>query len=729
MNKPTGKKGGAINTAAPSSKKAKTKVNRQISRLLVANRGEIACRIIATAKKMGIETIAVYSQADRLAKHVTMADYAIMIGPAPAVESYLNISRLIEAAHSLSADAIHPGYGFLSENADFAEACTNSGLIFIGPPAGAMRAMSSKSEAKAIMEHAGVPLVPGYHGKDNSPKALLAVAEQIGYPVLLKAALGGGGKGMRIVSTAREMPEAIASARREAYSAFGNELLLIEKYIASPRHIEVQIFADQQGNTIYLSDRDCSIQRRHQKIVEEAPAPNLPEDLRQAMGQAAVNAAKAIGYIGAGTVEFLLDHSGQFYFMEMNTRLQVEHPVTELITGQDLVQWQINIAAGQPLPLNQHQVTHQGHAIETRIYAEDPKQSFLPSSGMIHYLAEPASPAPESDNANFRIRVDSGIQQGDVVTSFYDPMLSKLIVWAKHRDLAISQLSRALMKYHLIGPATNIDYLQQVIAHPAFKDADIHTHFVEEHEAELAHNLSPQLYLQQTGDQADHLLAVPKLALFAALSAIRFLNPLSNWRLNQLPYQVIQISDSQGNYFQFRFQAALDPAFVNTQAEDTRALKLTEVTIDHQAHEIEPLGCHLLSTHHNEATVEYQLEIMAIHESFTRIDCEQQSHIFHHNWHDLFYLEQQDSDQHHVSDQESQAIAPLNGIVTALLCQAGDRVKQGHPLMVIEAMKMEYTVKAPTDGTIAKVLISLGDQVEHGELLVSFEADPEGHKV
>jgi len=422
-------------------------------RILIANRGEIACRIIKTAKSMAIETVAVYSEADRSSLHVKQADFAEFIGPAPASESYLDIDAIIGAAKKWQADAIHPGYGFLSENPKLAKACSENGIAFIGPSTSAIEAMGSKSHAKAIMSEANVPLVPGYHGTDNSVEHLLAEAEKIGYPVMLKATQGGGGKGMRVVNSAAEMPLAIDGAQREALSSFGDKQLLIEKCILQPRHVEVQVFADQHGNCVYLSDRDCSIQRRHQKVVEEAPAPGLSDELRKQMGEAAVQAAQAIDYVGAGTVEFLLDSRGQFYFMEMNTRLQVEHPVTELITGVDLVEWQFKVAAGEHLPISQSEITHNGHSIELRIYAEDTDNDFMPSTGRIDYLKEPVS---DSNVRLAYVRVDSGVTQGDSISEYYDPMISKLIVWGQTRDIALKQLKQALTKYHVRGVTTNI---------------------------------------------------------------------------------------------------------------------------------------------------------------------------------------------------------------------------------------------------------------------------------
>ncbi|WP_299013107.1 acetyl-CoA carboxylase biotin carboxylase subunit [uncultured Photobacterium sp.] len=735
MNKPTNK--AAIPVTSDETEHPIT--NRKICRLLVANRGEIACRVIATAKKMGIETIAVYSEVDRSSKHVDIADRAILIGKAPAADSYLNINNIINAAKTTKADAIHPGYGFLSENAQFAEACQKNAITFIGPPSKAMLAMSSKSEAKSIMEKAQVPLIPGYHGEDNTVETLLNIADKIGYPVLLKAALGGGGKGMRIVNSSDEMPESIASAHREAKSAFGDDKLLIEKYLPNSRHIEIQIFADEFGNTIYLSDRDCSIQRRHQKIIEEAPAPNLPISLRKTMGEAAVNAAKAISYIGAGTVEFLLDNEDNFYFMEMNTRLQVEHPVTELITGQDLVEWQIKVAEGAPLPLSQDQVHHHGHAIEARIYAEDPENDFIPSSGHIQLLQEPK---PQSTH-NSTIRVDSGIRKGDAVTSHYDPMLAKLIVWSENRELATHEVSSALANYRLIGLTTNIQYLQKIIRHPAFREARLNTHIIEHFRDDFENANAPTHRLTCDSSNSRKIeQTVPKLALFAAIAAIgenltsQITPHFHNWRLNQPPYQDIPICLPHGDCYQFRFKLPLTALKTGKSTEHstgTKKLFLTQVTIHTQSRKQQSQfstnqKINVLSASikpHSKKQTDFHIEIDGASARFAVIHCQKQYHVFHQLWYEHFVIGH-NTDYQHIQDEENQALAPLNGIITAILCQPGDNVEKDQPLLIIEAMKMEYTVRAPHAGTIANYDFSLGDQVEHGEQLVKFKSINKG---
>ncbi len=443
-------------------------------KILIANRGEIACRVIRTARRLGVATVAVYSEADRQALHVELADEAVAVGPAPAAESYLRGERIIEAARRTGAQAVHPGYGFLAENAGFAQACADAGLVFIGPPPDAIRAMGSKSEAKALMEKAGVPVVPGDHGDNQDPKHLAGAAEKIGYPVLIKASAGGGGKGMRRVDDAKDFAAALDGAKRESASAFGDDTVLIEKFVERPRHIEIQVFADGHGNAVHLFERDCSIQRRHQKVVEEAPAPGLDEARRTAMGAAAVEAARAIGYVGAGTVEFIAGPDGDFYFMEMNTRLQVEHPVTEMITGLDLVEWQLRVASGEPLPLGQDDLAIAGHAIEARVYAEDPARGFLPSTGELHHLRPPE----EGDG----VRWDTGVRAGDAISMHYDPMIAKLIVWSgEGRADAVRRLRRALASCEVAGVTTNLDLLGAIAAHPAFAAGGCDTGFVEQH--------------------------------------------------------------------------------------------------------------------------------------------------------------------------------------------------------------------------------------------------------
>ena len=447
------------------------------NKILIANRGEIACRVAYTCKRLGVRSVAVYSEADADARHVTLCDEAYLLGPAPARDSYLKSGLILEIAGRCGAQAIHPGYGFLSENAEFAEACAKAGIVFIGPPADAIRAMGSKSAAKTIMAAAGVPLVPGYHGADQGYDTLAQAAAEIGYPVLIKASAGGGGKGMRIVEAATGLADGVAAAKREAMASFGDDHVLVEKYLLQPRHIEIQVFADTQHDAVYLFERDCSVQRRHQKVLEEAPAPGMTPERRQEMGNAAVAAAQAIGYVGAGTVEFIVHADGTFYFMEMNTRLQVEHPVTEMISGQDLVEWQLRVASGEPLPCSQEDLSIKGHAFEARIYAEDPDRDFLPATGILQHLSTPEE-GPH-------VRIDTGVRQGDEVSVHYDPMIAKLIAWDQDRDSALRRLRQALGDYQVVGVTTNLRLLSALSAHPAFAAGQLDTGFIEQHREQL----------------------------------------------------------------------------------------------------------------------------------------------------------------------------------------------------------------------------------------------------
>ncbi|MBE4085290.1 acetyl/propionyl/methylcrotonyl-CoA carboxylase subunit alpha [Vibrio parahaemolyticus] len=664
-------------------------------RILIANRGEIACRIIKTAKSMAIETVAVYSEADRSSLHVKQADFAEFIGPAPASESYLDIDAIIGAAKKWQADAIHPGYGFLSENPKLAKACSENGIVFIGPSTSAIEAMGSKSQAKAIMSEANVPLVPGYHGADNSVEHLLAEAEKIGYPVMLKATQGGGGKGMRVVNSAAEMPFAIDGAQREALSSFGDKQLLIEKCILQPRHVEVQVFADQHGHCVYLSDRDCSIQRRHQKVVEEAPAPGLSDELRKQMGKAAVQAAQAIDYVGAGTVEFLLDSRGHFYFMEMNTRLQVEHPVTELITGVDLVEWQFKVAAGEHLPISQSEITHNGHSIELRIYAEDADNDFMPSTGRIDYLQEPIS------DSNVRlacVRVDSGVTQGDTISEYYDPMISKLIVWGRTRDIALKQLKQALTQYHVRGVTTNIGYLHSIISQPAFAEIELDTGFLVTH----------QQSINEQKSVAD--------SIWLTLAAVSRWNVLtSRSGSSTLPAPTKQgFRLSVNNVYRFNF----------TDADTNHQVCLQQSSQDTEAHFTVRCGEELHQVTLLESDNQFVVDIDNVRYTFNALSDEHQT--------TLFYLGQQRTFTHQPSfespkgkDDELSPTAPLNGVISAVMVNKGDKVAAGDPLLVLEAMKMEYTITAPVAATVDEVFYQHGDQVQHGSILLHLISAPD----
>ncbi|EJL6926420.1 acetyl/propionyl/methylcrotonyl-CoA carboxylase subunit alpha [Vibrio alginolyticus] len=658
-------------------------------RILIANRGEIACRIIKTAKSMAIETVAVYSEADRSSLHVKQADFAECIGPAPASESYLDINAIIGAAKKWQADAIHPGYGFLSENPKLAKECSENGIVFIGPSTSAIEAMGSKSHAKAIMSEANVPLVPGYHGTDNSVEHLLAEAEKIGYPVMLKATQGGGGKGMRVVNSAAEMPLAIDGAQREALSSFGDKQLLIEKCILQPRHVEVQVFADQHGNCVYLSDRDCSIQRRHQKVVEEAPAPGLSDELRKQMGEAAVQAAQAIDYVGAGTVEFLLDSRGQFYFMEMNTRLQVEHPVTELITGVDLVEWQLKVAAGEHLPISQSEITHNGHSIELRIYAEDTDNDFMPSTGRIDYLKEPVS---DSSVRLACVRVDSGVTQGDSISEYYDPMISKLIVWGQTRDIALKQIKQALTQYHVRGVTTNIGYLHSIISQPAFAEIELDTGFLVTH----------QQGINEQQDVSD--------SIWLTLAAVARWNDLiSKSDSSTLPAPTKRgFRLSVDNVYRFNF----------TDANANHQARLQQSSQDTGSHFTVRCGEELHQVILLESDNQFIVDIDNVRYTFNALSDEQRT--------TLFYLGQQRTFAHQPDfhsakdvDDELSPTAPLNGIISAVMVAKGDEVAAGDPLLVLEAMKMEYTITAPVAAKVDELFYQHGDQVQHGSILLN----------
>ena len=654
-----------------------------IRKILIANRGEIACRVIRTARKLGIATVAVYSDADRHALHVLQADEAICIGAAPARDSYLDADKILAAARLTDSDAIHPGYGFLSENAGFARTCADAGIFFIGPPASAIEAMGSKSAAKSIMENAGVPLVPGYHGEDQDSATLKSHADAMGYPVLLKAAAGGGGKGMRVVDRSEEFNAAFDAARREAASSFGDEALLVEKYLLQPRHVEIQVFCDNHGNSVYLGERDCSLQRRHQKVIEEAPAPGMCVELRAAMGEAAVRSAEAIGYRGAGTVEFLLDSDGQFYFMEMNTRLQVEHPVTEMITGQDLVAWQLAVVAGERLPLTQDQIRLRGHAFEARIYAEDPAHDFLPATGRISHLSTPDSTIA---------RIDSGVAEGDDISVYYDPMIAKVIVHGPTREAALGQLRRALSEYRLTGLPTNRDFLLRCASHPAFAEAEIDTGFIPRHlEDLLPSNVNPTL---------------PMLAGLFIFAEGRRAPPCKSdpWQLGD----DWRVDSRFATCVEIQCADALYPVHIYRQ-RDVGHLRVTCGDIEAEA----------------------TIELSARDEAWVSLGAHRQriSVVGDTTGHTLFAGEQSlaftvlDHGAHQAGEEDAHGslTAPMNGTVIALLTEAGSVVTRGTPLLVMEAMKMEHTLNAPADGTVAEFFAAVGDLVSGGAELIRFE--------
>lgn len=663
------------------------------SKILIANRGEIACRVIKTAQKLGIRCVAVYSEADANARHVKMADEAFLLGPAASKDSYLRADKILQIAKQSGAEAVHPGYGFLSENEGFAEACAQAGIVFIGPPVPAIAAMGSKSAAKEIMSHAGVPLVPGYHGDNQDEQFLAAEANRIGYPLLLKAAYGGGGKGMKVVWQASEFLEQLHSAKREALNGFGNDKVLMERYLTKPRHVEIQVFADNFGNAVYLHERDCSIQRRHQKVIEEAPAPNFSAEQRKAMGEAAVTAAKAIGYAGAGTVEFLFDEDGSFYFMEMNTRLQVEHPVTEMITGQDLVKWQLLVASNQPLPLTQAEIPLDGHSIEVRVYAEDPDNNFLPATGKLTYLRQP--------DEHRHVRVDTGVVEYDEVSPFYDPMIAKLIVWDESRDRAIARMRRALDDYRIAGVKTNLGFLSRLVSHPAFAAAELDTHFIEHHQAEL---FAPE----QSEPQQALLLAALYLLLLQQPKTTGN-SPWScgyGWRLNEAA--------------QVRFTLRNGDVAQQVQIQSTltgHKLCVGDYCIEAKAElNADVLTATLSSAHGSHHQFQVRVSLYQQSPQQTTV-----SVFIRHQRFDFIYQTQVEVA---AADESAGSLkAPMNGTVVAVMASAGQRVQIGETLLVMEAMKMEYAIKAPADGVVNSVFYQAGDLVKDGAELVDFSAD------
>ena len=667
-----------------------------LTKILIANRGEIACRVAATARRMGIATVAVYSDADAGARHVAQCDESARLGAASAADSYLRGDKIIAAALATGAQAIHPGYGFLSENAAFAQACADAGLVFIGPPPEAIRAMGSKSAAKALMAQAGVPLVPGYHGERQEPAFLREEAGRIGYPVLLKASAGGGGKGMRVVEREADFEAALASCQREARASFGDDHVLVEKYLTRPRHIEIQVFADRHGRCLHLFERDCSVQRRHQKVLEEAPAPGMTDARRTAMGQAAVAAARAVGYVGAGTVEFIVDEDGTFYFMEMNTRLQVEHPVTEMITGQDLVAWQLRVARGEPLPLTQDQLTLRGHAIEARIYAENPEKGFLPAIGTLTHLHTAPAVAfrIHGDDATrpAAVRIDTGVREGDAISPFYDPMIAKLIVWGEDRAAALREMDRALARYQVVGLATNIHFLRRVVNSDAFAQADLDTGLIERHRDTLFPVAQPP--------SPDHLaLAAAWLLRQEAHHADH--DPWSQtqgWRLNGTLTRTLTFGDE-----------AHTVSLPVTYLGDGSGWRLADGA--------QPRLLRLMDSRDNTLTISLdgrslRAEVVADGE-----------------WLHLFdgssprSLRLIDPMAHAGATEEAggRLTAPMPGKIVAVLAQAGASVARGAPLLIMEAMKMEHTITAPADGMVEALRYGAGDQVAEGAQLLDFK--------
>ena len=664
-------------------------------KILIANRGEIACRVAATAQRLGVRSVAVYSDADADARHVRACDEAVHVGGNAPRESYLQWQRIIDAALATGAQAIHPGYGFLSENQDFAHACAAAGLVFIGPPASAIAAMGSKSAAKALMEKAGVPLVPGYHGSNNEPAFLAAQAALIGYPVLIKASAGGGGKGMRRVDRAADFEAALASCQREAQASFGDAHVLVERYVTRPRHIEIQVFGDMHGQVIHLGERDCSVQRRHQKVLEESPAPGLSAARRAEMGAAAVAAARAVGYVGAGTVEFVAEERDdgdiRAYFMEMNTRLQVEHPVTEAVTGLDLVEWQLRVACGEPLPLTQDQVQQHGHAIEARICAENPDADFLPATGTLHVARWPAHVAfTRSPGDGTLPRVDSGIREGDAISPHYDSMIAKLIVRGDNRAQALARLDAALQHTHLMGPATNVAFLRRVVGSHAFATADLDTALIQREHAALfeAPPLAPEL--------AAAAVAAHVLAAEAALEDADPWSRRDGWRLHGGAVRLLNLEQG-GTALPLRMERRHDGAVQLRVGAGGAALDFSAVALGEGRHDLRVGELRLT------ATVYQHAERYAV---------------FTNSGSALLADHDPLAEAGAGAAAEGRLTAPMPGKVVGFLAQAGDTVQRGQALAVMEAMKMEHTITAPHDGVVEELLYAVGDQVaEGGELL------------
>jgi 3-methylcrotonyl-CoA carboxylase alpha subunit len=660
-----------------------------IRKIMVANRGEIACRVMKTAHKLGIATVAVYSAADTNAQHVKMATQAVCLGEAQATKSYLNGDLIIQKAKLLGVDAIHPGYGFLSENADFADKCERNGIIFIGPKSSAIRAMGSKSAAKTIMEAANVPLVPGYHGDNQAPDFLRDQANAMGYPVLLKAAAGGGGKGMRQVWHEKEFFEALEAAKREALNGFGDDFMLVEKYLTEPRHVEIQVFCDNHGNGVYLFERDCSVQRRHQKIIEEAPAPGMSANVRQQMGEAALKAAFAIGYTNAGTVEFLLDHDGEFYFMEMNTRLQVEHPVTEFITSEDLVEWQIAVANNLPLPKTQEALSIKGHAFEARIYAEDPENEFLPSTGLIESLIEPIR--------SQYVRIDSGVVSGDEVSIYYDPMIAKLVVWAENRDQALALLIQSLKQYMICGVTTNIPYLIKVANSEPFRKAILTTDFIERH-ADSINALDEIIDNSKQG-----LTPVQIITIIAVLSA----------------KNNADIHPNEVNYAGFRVNHKLPQIVQFTHKEQHYSYQQKHIDIDTWSVTINGSEYNYCATKTNGLVSISTPDYIASYPVYENDDL---AWILDNTG--LLKITKAQLDMGSQGEQlhAGDILAPMNGTMVAMNVKKGQQIAKDDLLVVVEAMKMEHSMRAPFAGVIKECFGNTGDLVEGGQILVSITA-------
>ncbi len=667
-------------------------------RILIANRGEIACRIIRTCQRLGVETVAVYSDADRNAQHVRQADQAYHIGDSAPGESYLDVDKMIAVAKQSGAQAVHPGYGFLSENADFARRLAQAGITLIGPSPETMEQMGSKAKAKQTMRNAGVPVVPGYDDADQDDAHLQSQADAIGYPLMLKAAAGGGGKGMRIVRTSAEFADALASARREAQGAFGDTRMIMERYLENPRHIEVQVFGDTQGNAVHLFERDCSSQRRYQKIIEEAPAPTLNPDVATAMHQAAVQAAQAVNYQGAGTVEFIVS-GDDFYFMEMNTRLQVEHPVTEMITGIDLVEWQLRVAGGEAIPLQQADIHQQGHAIEARLYAEDPQSGFLPSSGRLTHLTFPS--------ADQHTRIETGVVQGDTVTIFYDPMIAKLVVWGQNRTVALQRMQQALASTSIGGLQSNVDFLMQLAAHPVLISNDIHTAWLDQY---------LDKFLDERAQTPDDELVYLAAGLFLICGCEPDHSNTDLWS----PWNV---ADGWRNGYSGRqdvmMQCAEQAITVNAWQEPN-GYRMSIVEGNSEVSIARPW----MQGKNDIGFAGIELDGQKIQ---AQVHCQPDSmELIHNNVRWKFSRQSVFAGLGAARQQDDHIAAPMPGKVIGVNVKAGDSVTDGQTLVVMEAMKMEISLKAPADGVVASITVAEGDFVEAGASVVELEAADDG---
>ena len=661
------------------------------NKILIANRGEIACRVIRSAKKLGIKTVAVYSDADANSQHVKQADEAVYIGESPAAQSYLQADRIIQVALATGAEAIHPGYGFLSENDKFAEACEKNNITFIGPPVAAILAMGLKATSKALMEKAGVPLTPGYHGTNQDAEFLKQQADAIGYPVLIKASAGGGGKGMRLVERSEDFLSSLSSCKSEAKSSFGNDDVLIERYVVNPRHIEVQVFGDKHGNYVHLFERDCSVQRRHQKVLEEAPAPKMQEAKLEAMREAAINAARAVDYVGAGTVEFIVEQDGTAYFMEMNTRLQVEHPVTEMITGQDLVEWQLRVAFGEPLPKQQQELSIHGHALEARVYAEEPEKGFMPAIGKINYLHYP--------DQNAGVRVDSGIVEGDEITTFYDPMIAKLIVWGENREAALVQMHNALSQFHVEGLGNNIAFLDRLVASESFTHAHLDTNLIQREDNYLFKSE------EQTSNDLIASAALTELLLRLNQNKVAN-NPV--WQANTLWRSNVKSS------YPIKFKLA-DQDLCIRLTSNNGTLGQSCFTADINGEKIELSG-EILNKNLVAVELQGKKDTLAFSQSKDALT------IFKNGKTYAFHYIKNNYSAEDSAGSEGNLKAPMPGAITQVFVTANQSVKKDEVLLTLEAMKMEYAIRAPFDGVVIASYFQKGDQVKAGDELVEFQA-------